>query len=106
MPIDLADKIVKEHWTDPNSDVGVLRQKVWNACEEILNEKNVAWDDLQKSRTQEAIKARQHVCGFIYLVLRDRMSEVEMAKWVGMGRTTFRYNRVSFFEKHREQIPA
>jgi hypothetical protein len=106
MPIDLADKMVTEHWSDPKASMVDLKNKTMQVCIDMLKHHDVDWGDIRTGRGQSAYLARQHICAFVYLVLIKRMSEVEMSEWLGIKRTTFRYSRVAFFEKHSEPIPA
>lgn len=106
MPIEMADNLVSDHWSDPKASIVDLKKKVMQVCLEILHESSQDWDDVRSSRGREAYEVRQKICAFVYLVLLPRMSEVEMSDWIGIKRTTFRYSRVAYFEKHREQIPA
>ena len=106
MPIEMADNLVKDHWSDPKASVVELKKKVMQVCLDIIKERGVDWDDVRKSRHTHAFEARQHICAFAYQVLISRMSEGEISEWLGIKRTTFRYSRVVFFEKQSEQIPA
>tara|TARA_R100000458_G_scaffold57648_1_gene64134 strand:- start:54 stop:374 length:321 start_codon:yes stop_codon:yes gene_type:complete len=106
MPVELADLIVKEHWTDSKRNIRDLKGKVMAECHKLIDQHDVDWGDIRTGRGEKAYNARQHMCAFVYLVLFDRMSEVEMSEWLGIKRTTFRYSRVAFFEKNSEPIPT
>ena len=75
------------------------KQAVLGNIREILDAKDVTFDELRNSRRKAAQEARQHVCGLVWLVLNPWMSEVDMARWLEMKRTSFRYHRVQYFKE-------
>jgi len=91
--------LTTEHWTDPDATTGQLKQKVLAGCGDILEASDISWDEIRTCRTHNVTAAKRHVCAFIFSVLEPHMSEVEMAEWIGITRSTFRTARVSYFKR-------
>lgn len=98
-----AGRLKAYHWSNENSTVSQLKGKCLEGCKEILNEHDVTWDEIRYDRDYKTSKAKQHVCAFIHLALLSVMSEVEMSELTGIKRTSFRYCRIAFFEKNKDQ---
>ena len=76
------------------------KQVLLGDIRKVLDEKDVTFDEFRRGRRKAAQQARQHVCGLVWLVMNPWMSEVDMARWLDIKRTTFRYHRVAYFKEN------
>ena len=87
--------------SNPNLTAGQRRNLLMVQIREILDNEDLGFDEFRTSRTWKAKTLRQRICGLIFVVLEPYMSEVEMADWIGLKRTTFYYCRKRYLGESR-----
>ena len=94
-----AEALRKAHFFDPESSVATMKERCMEGCCEILKENDVTWDEFRVDRSKHVTLIRQQVCAFTFLCLDDYMSQVCMAKFLGIGRPRFRDSYMRYFGK-------